>query len=77
VLFVVWRQAIYGDVTPMQLLVTIGAIFWATTLAAIAAVGIYIIRIYKDVRDRPQFIVASTLGVAMPGEMSHLEKVRT
>ena len=38
-------------------LVTLGAVFWATTLAAIAAVGIYVIRIYKDVRGRPPYIV--------------------
>jgi len=45
-------------------LVTIAAVFWATTLAAIAAVGIYVIRIYKDVRNRPQFIVESTIGLS-------------
>jgi dolichol-phosphate mannosyltransferase len=37
--------------------------FWATTLAAIGGLGIYVIRIYKDVRGRPQFIVKSTVGV--------------
>lgn len=37
--------------------------FWATTLAAIGGLGIYLIRIYKDVRGRPQFIVKSTIGV--------------
>lgn len=36
---------------------------WATTLAAIAAVGVYVVRIYKDVRARPQYIVQSSLGV--------------
>jgi dolichol-phosphate mannosyltransferase len=37
--------------------------FWATTLAAIGGLGIYLIRIYKDVRGRPQFIVKSTVGL--------------
>jgi glycosyltransferase involved in cell wall biosynthesis len=37
--------------------------FWATTMAAIGGLGIYLIRIYKDVRGRPQFIVKSTIGV--------------
>ncbi len=36
--------------------------YWATTLAAVAAVGLYIVRIYKDVRGRPQYIVESTMG---------------
>ena len=37
--------------------------FWATTLAAIGGLGIYLIRIYKDVRGRPAYIVKSTIGV--------------
>lgn len=37
--------------------------FWATTLAAIGGVGLYIIRIYKDVRGRPAYIVKSMIGV--------------
>jgi glycosyltransferase involved in cell wall biosynthesis len=41
--------------------------FWATTLAAIGGLGIYLIRIYKDVRGRPPYIVKSTIGID-PGE---------
>jgi glycosyltransferase involved in cell wall biosynthesis len=37
--------------------------FWATTLAAIGGVGIYILRIDKDARGRPAYIVKSTIGV--------------
>jgi dolichol-phosphate mannosyltransferase len=37
--------------------------FWATTLAAIGGIGIFLIRIYKDVRGRPQYIVKSTIGI--------------
>ena len=37
--------------------------FWATTIAAIGAVGVYVIRIYKDTRGRPQYIVKDTIGV--------------
>jgi len=54
----------HGTVSTTLTLVTIGAIFWTTILAAIAAVGIYVIRIYKDVRNRPQYIVESTIGLS-------------
>jgi dolichol-phosphate mannosyltransferase len=37
--------------------------FWASTLTAICVVGLYVVRTYKDVRGRPQYIVASTIGV--------------
>jgi glycosyltransferase involved in cell wall biosynthesis len=36
--------------------------FWATTLAAVGSVGLYMIRIYKDVRGRPPYIVKSVIG---------------
>ena len=52
-------------------------VFWATTLAAIAAVGIYVIRIYKDGRNRPQYIVASTIGCPRPARDAAAEKVTT
>jgi glycosyltransferase involved in cell wall biosynthesis len=35
---------------------------WAVLMAAVAVVGVYVIRIYKDVRGRPPFIVASRVG---------------
>jgi len=35
---------------------------WAVLMAAVAVVGVYVIRIYKDVRRRPPFIVASRVG---------------
>lgn len=38
--------------------------FWATILLAIAAVGLYLIRIYKDVRGRPPYVVQSAVGVS-------------
>jgi len=38
--------------------------FWATTIGAIAVVGTYIIRIYKDVRGRPPYIIESVIGDA-------------
>jgi glycosyltransferase involved in cell wall biosynthesis len=40
--------------------------FWATTLLAIGGVGTYIIRIYKDVRGRPPYIVKSIIGDEKP-----------
>lgn len=57
-----------GSVPTTLTLVTIGAIFWATTLAAIAAIGIYVIRIYKDVRNRPQYIIESTIGLSQASQ---------
>ena len=49
------RSALVGIIGVMMF-------FWATTLVAIATVGIYVIRTYKDVRARPQYIVASSIG---------------
>jgi glycosyltransferase involved in cell wall biosynthesis len=39
------------------------AFMWATTMSAVAIVGVYVARIYKDVRRRPAYIVASAVGV--------------
>jgi dolichol-phosphate mannosyltransferase len=44
--------------------------FWATTIGAIAIVGIYLIRVYKDVRGRPPYIIESVIGVE-PAEAAH------
>ena len=77
VLFVVLRQLIDHDVSATVALFAAMLVFWATTLAAIAAVSLYVIRIYKDVRNRPQYVVASTIGVAMPRETPPAEKVTT
>jgi glycosyltransferase involved in cell wall biosynthesis len=41
--------------------------FWATTLAAIGGLGIFLIRIYKDVRGRPAYIVKSAIGIGADG----------
>jgi len=57
-----------GRIPATLAMVTVGAVFWATTLAAIAAVGIYVIRIYKDVRNRPQYIIESTIGLSKVSE---------
>ncbi len=75
--FVVLRQLIDHDVSAVLALFAAVVVFWATTLAAIAAVSLYVIRIYKDVRNRPQYIVASTVGVTMPHEAPQTEKVTT
>jgi dolichol-phosphate mannosyltransferase len=53
---------------------------WATTIGIVSIVGLYIVRVYKDVRGRPQYIVASTVGlssqpVAVP-ETLEAERVR-
>lgn len=76
VLYVALRQLLFADVSTTLALIAVGAFFWTTTLVAVAAVGIYVIRIYKDIRNRPQYIVASTLGVSMPADHA-VEKVTT
>jgi glycosyltransferase involved in cell wall biosynthesis len=63
-----------GTVSTTLTLVTIGAVFWTTILAAIAAVGIYVIRIYKDIRNRPQYIVESTIGLSTSSEDAPAER---
>jgi dolichol-phosphate mannosyltransferase len=45
-----------------MLLVGFVMLLWATLMGAVATLGVYVIRIYKDVRRRPQFIVESTVG---------------
>lgn len=37
--------------------------FWATIMAAVGTTALYLIRVYKDVRGRPQYIVESTVGI--------------
>jgi dolichol-phosphate mannosyltransferase len=67
-IYACWVLAGVGLVGSFLLLVTSGpfmaalAFFWATTLAAVGGVGLYVIRIYKDVRGRPPYIVKSIIG---------------
>jgi dolichol-phosphate mannosyltransferase len=49
--------------TSPAMLIALFGFGWTTILAAIGAVGLYVIRIYKDVRGRPPYIVKSTLGL--------------
>jgi polyisoprenyl-phosphate glycosyltransferase len=50
------------------LAVAVGVMLWALTVASTAIVGLYVIRIYKDVRGRPPFIVQSTIGLQAPAQ---------
>jgi dolichol-phosphate mannosyltransferase len=77
VVVVVLRQLVARDVSVALALFAAATVFWATTLAAIATVGLYVIRIYKDVRDRPQYIVASTIGLPMPTQKARAEGMPT
>lgn len=47
-------------------LIGLATFFWATLMAALSLVGLYVARVYKDVRGRPQYIVASTVGIEGP-----------
>jgi hypothetical protein len=55
-------------------------LLWATTLGAVAVVGLYVVRIYKDVRRRPQYIIRSTIGIPtaqLPGRHTATTAART
>jgi len=43
-------------------LIGLGILLWATTMCAVATVGLYVVRTYKDVRGRPAYIVESREG---------------
>jgi dolichol-phosphate mannosyltransferase len=58
---VAWSRA-SAQAVPLALLLTL-TVFWTTVMAGLSAIGLYVVRIYKDVRGRPQFIVASTVGI--------------
>ncbi|MBI4639254.1 MAG: hypothetical protein HY731_01080, partial [Candidatus Tectomicrobia bacterium] len=36
--------------------------FWASLMIAVGTVGIYVARTYKDVRNRPRYIVREMIG---------------
>jgi dolichol-phosphate mannosyltransferase len=59
---------------PLIVALALLAFFWATTIGAVAAVGIYVVRVYKDVRGRPQYIVASTVGLPSHANAGEMEK---
>jgi dolichol-phosphate mannosyltransferase len=67
-IYACWALAAAGLVASLLLLffsttfIAVVTFYWATTLAAIGGVGLYVIRIYKDVRGRPAFIVKSVIG---------------
>jgi dolichol-phosphate mannosyltransferase len=44
------------------LLLALAAFFWATLMGAVAVVGVYLARTYKDVRGRPRYIISRTIG---------------
>jgi dolichol-phosphate mannosyltransferase len=52
------------------------AVLWATTLTAIAIVGLYVVRVYKDVRRRPAYIVQSTVGIGASSLARAVEEER-
>lgn len=52
-------------------------LLWATTVAAIAIVGLYVVRIYKDVRGRPPYIVQSAVGLTPSRVAGHMHSERT
>lgn len=58
------QQLRRGNSVALFWLLALGTFFWATLIGAIAITSMYLIRVYKDVRGRPQYIVESTVGFA-------------
>lgn len=57
--------AINGSgLTGRTTLIALMAIGWTTVVGAVGAIGLYVIRIYKDVRGRPLYVVQSTIGLS-------------
>lgn len=54
----------------MLWLLTLMTFFWATIMGALGITAIYLIRVYKDVRGRPQYIVESAMGIDSPRILS-------
>jgi dolichol-phosphate mannosyltransferase len=62
-LVALWMAASGGAGAGTTALIALGLIFWTLTVGAIGIVGLYVIRIYKDVRGRPQYIVSEAVGL--------------
>jgi len=43
-------------------LIGLGLLLWSILVLAISTVGLYVVRIYKDVRGRPRYIIKDTEG---------------
>jgi dolichol-phosphate mannosyltransferase len=61
---VLWTNGSGGSLT-LAVAGAVGAL-WSILLGAIAIVGLYVLRVYKDGRRRPSYIVASTIGLDDP-----------
>ena len=53
-----------GPLNSGMALIAVLTFFWATTVGAIGIVGVYVARVYKDVRARPTYILQSTVGLS-------------
>lgn len=54
--------ALLGAATASAALTFFFVLLWAVLLTALGVVGLYVSRIYRDVRGRPRYIVAETIG---------------
>jgi dolichol-phosphate mannosyltransferase len=50
-----------GSTSGVALAALVGFL-WATLVGSIGVVGLYVVRVYKDVRGRPSYIVQSAIG---------------
>lgn len=51
-----------GAAARWPLVLALATFFWATLMGAVAVVGVYLVRTYKDARGRPRYIVDSVAG---------------
>ena len=51
-----------GFSSKFPLIISFVLFLWGTLMTAIGVVAVYMSRVYKDVRNRPRFIVADTIG---------------
>lgn len=63
---VLFGMALFSSHAPREFwwLLVAGGLFSGVQLAGIGTVGLYLGRVYTDVRNRPRFIVESTVGYA-------------
>ncbi len=54
--------ALLGAAAGVAALAFAALFLWATLLAALGIVGLYVSRIYRDARGRPRYVVADTIG---------------
>ena len=61
-LFIIGLSGVMGGISGQATLIALLLFLWGLLMFAIGFVGIYVARVYKDVRGRPRYIVKDTIG---------------